>query len=207
MGGYGSGRAGSGRGTTNEYLRMDVSFMAKQGFLREHASSSLHWSRGGERIGTINFRTEADKVVLSYRCRQRGDDWESLEYAVRLERTPCRFGGFRTWFLCPAGRCGRRVAFLYGGRIYACRNCYRLAYLSQRQSLCDRRSDRAAGILKRLRCDDWLTIFDTDPPRPKGMHERTYRRLAARYEIARYHALRTAPSGLGEVFGSLWDPA
>ena len=54
--------------------------------------------------------------------------------AVRIVRTPCRLGGSRAWFICPAVGCGRRVAILYGGGIFACRHCYDLAYDSSRNS-------------------------------------------------------------------------
>ena len=36
-------------------------------------------------------------------------------------------------FICPAAGCGRRVAILYRGGIFACRHCYRLAYASSRE--------------------------------------------------------------------------
>ncbi len=195
MGGYGSGRRWSSSDTTDEYLRMDVRYMQRRGFLRENVSGSLHWSSRGERIGTIGFRTEAERVVLSYRHRERGAEYESLEYPISLERTPCNFGGSRPWFLCPARGCGRRTATLYGGRIYACRKCYRLAYLSQRQSRTDRASDRAELLLKKLGWADLCTVMEPAPPRRKGMHEKTYKRLAAEYEAARYEMFFYGPAG------------
>jgi len=51
-----------------------------------------------------------------------------VPYPVRLDWTACNFGGERTWFLCPTMGCGRRVAILYGGEIFACRHCYQLTY-------------------------------------------------------------------------------
>jgi hypothetical protein len=196
MGGYGSGRRYGGRDTTADYLRMDVRFMERQGYLRVFCGGSLYWSRRGERVASINFRTESDRIVLSYRNRARGDEWESLEYSVLLDRTPCHYGGFRSWFLCPARGCGRRTATLFGGRIFACRRCYELAYESQRQSRRDRAAERAEKILKRLRAEEY-TIFDSLPPRPKGMHRRTYERLRLRYSLARCQAI----SGIAEALG------
>ena len=195
MGGPGSGRRWSTRETTDDYLRMDVAYMQREGLLNAGRAGTLKWSRRGERIATIGFRADADRLVLNYRSRERGGDWETLEYAVLLERTACHFGGQRSWFLCPARGCGRRCTNLYGGRIYACRLCYRLAYLSQRQSLSDRASDRAERLLDRLGWADMATIFDPAPPRPKGMHEQTYRKLAAKYEAARYEAFASGPVG------------
>ncbi len=188
MGGYGSGRRGDARDTTADYLRMDVRFMERQGYLRVFCGGSLHWSRRGERFASINFRSESDRVVLSYKNRTRGEEWESLEYPVLLERTPCNYGGFRSWFRCPASGCGRRTATLFGGRIFACRRCYGLAYESQRQLPHDRAADRAQKILDRLRAEHY-TIFDTAPPRLKGMHRRTYERLRYQYSRSRHQAV------------------
>ncbi len=160
MGGYGSGRRWSSHDTTDGYRRLDVRYMQREGLLQARSTGSLQWSSRGEITGNIDFRAEADRVVLSYKSRERGKDWESLEYAVGLERTRCNFGGTRTWFLCPALGCGRRTAILYGGRIFACRKCYRLAYLSQRQTRTDRASDRAERLLRKLGWADLLTVMD-----------------------------------------------
>ena len=199
MGGYGCGRRSS-RDTTEDYRRIDVRFMERNGYLRMGAAGSLEWSRRGERIAHIDYRSEPGQVVLSYSARERGGEWEKLTYPVRLDRTPCNYGGSRAWFVCPARGCGKRVATLFGGRIFACRQCYGLAYASQRESRSDRASERAMAILKRLRCDNFYTIFDSDPPRPKGMHYRTYLRLATRYERARYESFRFGPIGAMAMF-------
>lgn len=48
-----------------------------------------------------------------------------------LTTTTPRFGGFRSWLVCP--RCGRRVGKLYHNTLrWACRRCHNLAYKSQR---------------------------------------------------------------------------
>ena len=138
--------------------------------------------------------------MLAYKHRDRGGVWETLEYPVTLERTACNFGGQRSWFLCPARGCGRRSATLYGGRVYACRRCYGLAYPSQRQNLSDRASERAERILERLGWANMATIFDSAPPRRKGMHARTYQRLAAQFEAARYQAFVHGPLGAMDFY-------
>jgi hypothetical protein len=182
-------RRWNSRDTTDGYRSIDVRYMQRQGILKAYASGSLHWSRRGERFASTNYRSEADRVVLSYRAREHGGEWESLEYPVFLEWTRCNFGGERAWFLCPACGCGKRVAVLYGGRIYACRQCHCLAYESQQQSPSDRATDQAWHLLEQLKCERWMTIFDSDPPRPKGMHKRTHARLSAKYERARAASL------------------
>jgi hypothetical protein len=97
------------------------------------------WTRDGEAVAPMHVQTEIDRVILSYRHRSGGEDWKSEEYPVRLDWTPCSYGGRGAWCLCPARGCGRRVAILYGGGIFACRRCYRLAYRSQREAAYDRR--------------------------------------------------------------------
>jgi hypothetical protein len=189
MGGWGSGRRWNKRDTTDDMRRLDVRWLERHDYLKDGHAGSLHWSSRGERTGTIDFRVEADRIHLSYKQRQRGEtEWESLAYPVFLDRTPCHYGGSRSWFLCPAKGCLRRVAILYGGRIFACRNCYGLAYSSQQENPSDRAADRAWAILKRLRCDQFTNIFDTEPPRPSGMHVRTYERLMAKYRFAQHGA-------------------
>jgi Transposase DDE domain len=78
------------------------------------------------------------------------NDVRREHYPVRVVRSPCNLGGSRAWFICPAVGCGRRVAILYGGGIFACRRCYRLAYASAREDVCDRAARRADRLRARL---------------------------------------------------------
>ena len=98
---------------------------------------------------------------------------------MRIVRTPCNLGGSRAWFICPAVGCGRRVAILYGGGIFACRRCYRLAYASSREDACDRATRRADRLRARL---DWEPgILNGGGEKPKWMRWRTFERLAAEH--------------------------
>jgi hypothetical protein len=119
-------------------------------------------------------------VQLSYRVRIGGGEWEDVEEIVRIVRVPCRFGGFRRYFICPGVvngiACGRRVAKLHGpGRYFLCRRCYRLAHASQSESGWDRALRRANKIRQRLGGEPGMAA--TFPKKPKGMHQRTYDRL------------------------------
>lgn len=54
---------------------------------------------------------------------------------IPTDKTPCGFGGFRYWFICPEclRRCG--VVYVLGQRVnFACRKCCNLTYLSQQVS-------------------------------------------------------------------------
>lgn len=175
MGGYGSGRR-SGRDTTSDFRRLDVRQWQKRGYLGSRNWFSWQWTRNGEKVASIVVRTETERVVLSYKHRSAGEeDWQSVEYPVAIEWTPCNYGGLRAWFRCPTRGCGRRVAILYGGTIFACRNCHQLAYDSQREPPHYRALYRAQAI--RMKLGGSGSMADLFPPKPKGMHWRTYQRL------------------------------
>ncbi|MCD6296732.1 MAG: hypothetical protein J7M30_06220 [Deltaproteobacteria bacterium] len=92
----------------------------KQGYLRPGTVGSLSWSWRDEQTGFINYRMEIDRVVLVYRYRAHGGEWEPVEQ-ISFDRAPCNYGGFRTWFLCP--HCRRRVALIYGAGKYFLKTC------------------------------------------------------------------------------------
>jgi hypothetical protein len=181
MGGYGSGTRWKSKATTSDYRQLDVRRLQRDGLLERRWSFNWRWTRNGELTGDINIRPESDRVTLNYRSREGGAEWTDQEYPVMLERTPCHYGGERVWFRCPARGCGRRVAILYGGTIFACRDCYRLAYPCQHESPGDRAYSRAWKI--RERCGGLGCLLD---PlfRRKGMHHRTFWRLEQAYDQA-----------------------
>lgn len=181
MGGFGSGKSG-GHATTSDYRSLDVRKLQREGTLAPGRAFSWQWTRDGEKMASIQIQTEVNCVILSYRSRRGGDDWQPMEYPVYLDRTDCTLGGIRPWFLCPANGCGRRVAklFLGGSGVFACRHCYRLAYASQRESVDSRATRRADKIRERL---GWERgILNGHRGKPKGMHWKTYRRLQTQHD-------------------------
>lgn len=182
MGGYGSGRTLGCRELTSDYRRIDIRALQRAGRLEPGPSFSLAWSRNGETIGTIGLCLTQDRLVLSYSHRRNDDPWERSEYPVFLEWTRCNYGGRRAWFRCPRQGCHRRVAMLYGPGIFACRHCRRLAFQSQRDAPSDRALGKAQAILERLGGSG--SMAERFPDRPKGMHSRTYWRLAHQFQEA-----------------------
>ena len=68
---------------------------------------------------------------------------------------------------------------IFSGSIFAYRHCQKLAYTSQRETADDRATRRADTIRRRL---GWKAgIANSEGGKPKGMHWRTYQRLAAEY--------------------------
>jgi len=117
MGGPGSGNRWrySAKSTTDDYRTLDVRRWAREGVLRPGYWGGWQWTRDGETVASIQMRAEQDRVILIYRHRSGDGEWKDEQYPVRIVRTPCRLGGWRAWFICPAVGCGRRVAILYGG--------------------------------------------------------------------------------------------
>lgn len=190
MGGYGSGsgwRAGA-KSTTAELRSIDVRHWAREGMLRPGSVGGWQWSLHGKVVASIQMRAEVNRVVLAYRHRSRGDGWTAAEYPVEIDRTPCRYGGSRPWFICPARGCERRVAILYGGAIFACRHCHRLAYVSSRESIDDRMTRRADNIRSRLSWEPGILNGAGD--KPKWMRWHTFERLTSEHNQLVQRSLR-----------------
>ncbi|MET0120460.1 MAG: hypothetical protein ABW124_05405 [Candidatus Thiodiazotropha sp. 6PLUC9] len=178
MGGMGSGRHWycGAKDTTSDYLSIDVRRWKRDGLLAPHKSFAWQWSRSGGMSTSIEVRTEPDRVFLTYRHRNGTDDWRKENYPIYLDWTECNLGGERPWFICPAHSCGRRVAILYGGGIFACRHCHQLAYPSQREVAYDRAARRADKIRARLGWKQGV-LNPKGWKKPKGMHWSTFERL------------------------------
>lgn len=178
MGGYGSGRKASWltKDTTDDYRRLGVDFLKREGMLEPGTEHSVTWSIDGVVTAWINLKAGFDRIVLSYRYRRGGGEWEDMCLTVPLATTPCRFGGLRYWFLCPGEGCGRRVGVLYGARHFLCRHCTGAAYTSQTEDKIDRLARKAGKIRHRL---GWPGGVRSPPGylKPKGMHWKTFSRL------------------------------
>ncbi|MBI9083348.1 MAG: hypothetical protein JEZ11_07100 [Desulfobacterales bacterium] len=179
MGGFGSGSwfRLSSKGTTESQHRIDIRVLKRWGHVKpgEFSSGVWLWSRKGKSTGMVVYCVNSDEsMVLNYRHRPRGGEWETVEQRIHFAKAPCNYGGYRLWFICP--KCTRRVAVLYGaGKYFLCRHCYGLAYTSQQESLQYRMLGKARNIRKRLSRGN--TVFDLFPMKPKGMHWKTYDRL------------------------------
>lgn len=160
---YGAGRPGWRR-KCEHLLGLDIRVLSRRGHLTSGACSSQHWSCGDAPAGSMSIRAEHDHVRLSYRVND-----QPYDYAVRIERTPCRYGGTRPWFRCP--RCQWRRAVIFGvasdGR-FGCRRCMCLAYSSEAEATLDRLWRKQRKLEAKL---------GKDHQRPKGMHGRTYERV------------------------------
>jgi hypothetical protein len=182
------GRPYGGTPVCEAHPSIDVRAWPRQGLLSAGNSFPYSLSQYGEPCGSINVRTLPSAVVLSFHARNwDSDEWRPVTQHVPIAWTVCHFGGHRRWFCCTAysngQHCGRRVAKLYlgGSGIFACRRCYCLTYASQLERVGLRGLGKARKI--RMKMGGGPNIFDDFPPKPKGMHWRTYARLRRVYEV------------------------
>lgn len=183
MGGFGSGRRlqRSGRATTESCRQLAIGWLQKQGCLVPGTKGSLIWSRGEDRTGAIDYRMESGRMLLSYRIRWSGGEWEPVEQTIAFDRTPCHYGGSRPWFLCP--HCCKRVGVLYGGgKYFLCRHCSGLAYGSQQEDKPDRLRRKARKIRQRLGVSN--NLLEPILFKPKHMHQTTFDRLRKESDLA-----------------------
>ena len=176
MGGFGSGRRQRyQRRTTEGYLALDIAVLRRRGLLQPGCSASISWSRGGERIGSASLFARLRKPSPVLSDNHVGRFSREVDERIEIWSTQTSLGGQRQWFRCPG--CHRQCRILYGGPRFRCRLCHGLSYESQFESRAQRANRRARKIRRRLGGSDCL--MEEFPPRPRGMHWATYRRLEA----------------------------
>ena len=181
MGGRGSGRTGWGgmhADKCHEYLSIDLAWLRREKLFQVGHWSTITWSGAGSVTGSIRIECHADGVRLIYRQRRQGEDWQDINEFVPLVATATQFGGMRQWFNCLS--CNSRCRILYGGARFRCRRCHRLKYESQYEVAYSRACSQSHELRKRL--GHVGSLDDPFPPKPKGMHWKTYRQLEMRDE-------------------------
>lgn len=145
----------SGRYRVEDCRVLNIARLTTDGFFEavsggrnvgSYGSGHIAWNnQDGEVIASIGVSTrltvERGEFRVNYHWqREETGEGDDLEYPITLVPTPCRFGGRRWWFLCPATAngiyCGRRVGCLYlppNAIYFACRHCYNLTYQSCRE--------------------------------------------------------------------------
>lgn len=120
--------------------------------------------------GIVNIDTSI--VYIPY--KREGEEYKQ---AVKINKTPCNYGGFRYWFICP--KCNNRVAKLYRNGIFVCRKCIGVNYKCQLKQPRDREFKRLNALRDRLGWEGG--IVNGIGSKPKGMHLKTYIRLLVEY--------------------------
>ena len=162
-----------------QQYRIDLTWLRRNGGLVVGRAGPIAWSLRGETSGSINYQILEHGLRLMYRTRHNGSEWRDIDQYIPFTRSDAAFGGRRLWFECPD--CHRRCQVVYGGAVFSCRKCYGLTYSSQYEASYQRAIDQADKL--RTRVGGGRGAFDEEPfpPKPKGMHWRTYERLEDRY--------------------------
>lgn len=125
MGGRGSGcwYRWDTRPIVEDYRCLDVNRWRRDGLLRPGYQFLWCWWRDSdktEKLADINVFVANGRLLLSYRYRYGGGDWQDVTESVPLTWTPCNYGGRRPWFVCPGVvngvACGRRMGKSCTGR-------------------------------------------------------------------------------------------
>lgn len=200
MGGRGSGRRSSyiGKPETQDSMPLDIRKITRKGLLVPGNRFSWQWTVNERPVAGISLRVDYGKsIVLAWRTKSKN---EVVEQRVQTQTSPCHLGGHRHWFTCPA--CSKRVAVLYApGRNFACRQCCRLGYATQKEGIGDRASTKADKLRKRL---GWEAgILNGDGAKPIGMHWKTYWRLKSQHDQLVQVSLRDMSRKFGLLSESL----
>jgi hypothetical protein len=184
MGGQGSGNFSwrrSRRDVIEHALVLDMAALNQDRRLIPGTEMIGRWqatSPLGSRTMTVTYDcnlTNLDEATLHISFWARGME---RGQTLRLAATRPRLGGVRLWFVCPVTERRARALYLPEGRVqFASREAHRLSYRSQGETDRFRKITRAQNIRARLGGD--LSIHAPFPPRPQGMHRRTYERLRA----------------------------
>lgn len=180
MGGQGSGNwcRWNNRTTTEDCKQIDIRLMKRKGWLNPGRCGSLSWKWNGEPWGDIRYQCYDKRLVLNFRHRTNGSEWEQVTQSVPITNTLCNYGSSRQWFSCPI--CCRRCAILYAaGKLFLCRKCYSLPYESQMKSDLDRLIAQKHKLGKFI-FDDYQS--GDRGLKKKGMHQSTFDRLYRKYK-------------------------
>jgi hypothetical protein len=162
-----------GKDTTASYRALDIRWLHHKGMLNSSFPNTITWTRAGEVTAGIRVFNRNGYVILEYSHTRNCGERKDYSYPIEINWTDCNYGGRRPWFICPASACGRRVAVLYGGSLFACRVCHNIVYESQHEAPHYRALRRFHKVIEKLGGEP----SDGIPSKPKGMHWRTYNRL------------------------------
>lgn len=102
---------------------------------------------------------------------------ETYQQTIKTTITPCHYGKYRHWWLCPT--CGKRVGILYCKGKFICRKCIGLSYESQLIYPLLRPLLQLNAIQARLQ---WQNGLLSPRTKPKAMHQTTFNQLVQQHD-------------------------
>lgn len=168
---WGAGRPGTRR-VAEDLMRIDLRVLRRLDLLKRRGPFRFAWSVAGEEVGSAVLEVFDERLTVRLHAQVAQGVWQPMTQSVRLEATPCRFGGSRLWAVCPACR-GRVLALYWANARFACRGCQSVRYRSQGESA------RHRSIARFHALDDALSAG-----KPKWQRWSTFDALAVRHERA-----------------------
>jgi len=156
---------------TDSFHKLDLTDFKRDQFTSGH-TGIITWSRCGNKTGRIGFHLCNDWLRLNYSVTLEGER-QQISETFPFTFTEQPFGGQRRWLVCLS--CRSRCRVLYGGAYFRCRQCHGAVYESQYDPFPQLPWSRCNQVRNRLGSHSGLG-YDF-PPRPKGMHWKTYYRL------------------------------
>ncbi len=195
---------------------LDINALLRNRHLRpgQWVQGTLRWTEvsTAREVASLGYEANlldpaAAWLRLSYSIGE-GEARRCFDYKIGLTVTRPPRRGLRWWLACPVS--GHRCAKLHrprGGDLFAARQAWRLGYASQRVAPLERRRQTAEGRASRLRRRLGGTAsrppyYEDVPPRPKGMHRKTYRRLRREVVEAEREAERWLWAGMAAIVDS-----
>lgn len=118
----------------DDLFKLDMPWLKRNGYLMDYKSSIVERTNNfTKQIERINLVVSISNIPEETYVRVSHND---ISYQIQLVKTPCHYGGYRFWFLCPlitdGMKCDRRVGVLYKlGDYFMCRH-HGLTYHSKR---------------------------------------------------------------------------
>jgi hypothetical protein len=185
VGGLGSGRKfDSSLPVSRDFVPCDIATLSRIGLFRSIAAeprlpSRLEVELNGDDSSSLHVRIVRD-AHTRYGNENAGlppEQWISqTSMFIEIATSRPNYGGVRFWFVCPRTGCARRCRVLYrprdaNARAFACRNCHRMVYQTQR-------AGKTSRLVRKLdRKTDRFVVIDGWLQKPKGMHWRRYHTL------------------------------
>jgi hypothetical protein len=183
MGGIGSGSRRQ-RATVEDCLILDTSVLARLGCFQRGSLTrkEMHFLIEGFRVATAVFETDlrCERYQPQMRVTMSPVNEESFRQVIALRDITPTFGGLRWYFRSrDAKRCQKLYLPLHARR-FGTREEYQLTYRTKQVSPANRVRMRAHRLREALPG----AKHGNYPPRPRGMHHRTYDNLVARLREA-----------------------
>ena len=173
MGGNGSGQwpRPDAKAKTSTLFRIDINDLRSTSGLEPGASGQVWLCVQGVLDSFVLYEIKKDRALLKYEYQPSGKEAQLVIETIWLDHTVPHFGGKRAWFSCP--QCCKRVAVLFRvDRRFRCRKCHKLSYQTQSWDEFDRSGNKARKI--RIKLGGSGGLGEKFPPKPVGMHLKTY---------------------------------